>query len=361
MNILFIIIFSSTLVLLLFNTFIYNSLNRLFRSKPCKESSVKISVIIAAKNEEKNIPNLIESLQSQSYDPNLFEVIIVDDNSTDNTFSIAESLIKNLNNFKVMRASNKKYEAKKGALDFGITQSQHPNILITDADCTPSIDWIKCYADKFDNGDGIIFGIAPFDQSRNLINKIACFENLRSQMLIFGFANLGMPYSASARNLGFTKAAFDLFGGYNNTINTLSGDDDLLLQEGVKNNLKVGLIINRTAFVQSNTKINISDYIKQKARHTSTSFHYLIRPKLILSLWHLSNLLILFSSLLIFMNSVFILPVFIKFLFDIFMINIFQKNFGYKFNLIEFIVLQIIYEINLILFFFNARKYSHKW
>ena len=361
MNILFIIIFSSTLVLLIFNTFIYNSLNRLFRTKPCKESSVKISVIIAAKNEEKNIPNLIDSLQSQSYDSNLFEVIIVDDNSTDNTFNIAKSLTDNLSNFKVLQASDKKYEAKKGTLDFGITQSLHSNILITDADCTPSVDWIMCYADKFDNRNEIIFGIAPFVQLKNPVNKIACFENLRSQMLMFGFANFGMPYSASARSFGFTKAAFETIGGYENINNTLSGDDDLLLQEGIKNKLKIGLIVNRTAFVQSNTKIDFSDYFKQKARHTSTSLHYLIRPKLILSLWHISNLLILFSSLLIFLNSVFILPVFIKFLFDIFMVNIFQKNFGYKFNLIEFIILQIIYEIDLILFFFSAKKYSHKW
>ena len=94
----------------------------------------------------------------------------------------------------------------------------------------------------------MLFGIAPFYQKKNLVNKISCFENLRSSVLSFSMASIGLPYTAAARNFGFSKNAFESLGGYSKTKDTKSGDDDLLLREAVKNKLKIG-VVTRTRII----------------------------------------------------------------------------------------------------------------
>lgn len=361
MTILFAIIFLLTLIFLIYTTLIYAALNKLFKWKKSGTSELKLSVVVAAKNEEQNIHTLISALKKQSYSSKLFEVIIVDDNSTENTLEIIKSEISDLDNFEVIKAENKIYKAKKGALDIGIKYSSNPYIVITDADCKPSVDWLKSLANKFAQGNDFVFGIAPYQQTKSFVNKIASFENLRAHILIFAFAKLGLPYSAAARSFGFSKSSFDKIGGYTNTTETLSGDDDLLLREAVKNKLKIGLLTSESAFVLSDTKKNYREYISQKLRHTSTSYHYSLKNKIILASWHISNIVLLFSSFFIFYDSVFFLPIFLKIILDIFIVNNFQRNFGYKFNPLEIVLIQIIYEIQLIYFFILAKKFSAKW
>ncbi len=324
-------------------------------------SNTKLSVIIAAKDEEKNIPKLIISLSNQTYPKENYEVIIVDDNSGDNTFEIAKNKINELPNFKILKVQNKKYKGKRGALQYGIEKSKYPNILITDADCKPESNWIQKFANKFNAGYDFIFGIAPYKQTGTIINKIACFENLRTHILTFAFANLGLPYSAAARSFGFKKKSFEQIKGYKNTTETLSGDDDLLLREAVKNNLQITTISEPDAFVFSETKQTFKDYIKQKARHTSSSNYYSLSVKLMLGFWHLLNLFFLFSSILFFLDISFSILFFIKILTDFITVNLFMKKFGYKFNFFEIIYLQIIYEILLIINYINGQFSKNKW
>jgi len=361
MTILFATIFMLTIIFLLYTIIIYSSLNKLFKPEFLSPSELKLSIVIAAKNEADNITSLITALKKQSYPSHLFEVIIVDDNSTDASFKTVSSEISDLNNFRVIIAENKTYEAKKGALDIGIKHSSNPYIVITDADCIPSEDWLNSFANKFAQNDDFVFGIAPYKQTKSLVNRIASFENFRAHIIMFAFAKLGFPYSAAARSFGFSKSAFEKIGGYKNTTETLSGDDDLLLREAVKNNLKIGLISSDSSFVFGETKQTVSEFITQKLRHTSTSYHYSFKNKVMLGLWHVSNIILLLSSFLIFFDSVFILPIFIKIIMDMFLLNSFQRNFGYKFNLLEMFLIQIIYELQLIYFFILAKNFSAKW
>ena len=148
------------------------------------------SIIIAAKNEEKNLPFLIDSLLKLEYKKDNFEVIIIDDNSTDATFLKAKELTENLSNYKIIKAENKIYEGKRGALEIGITNSKYDNVLITDADCIPEQNWLNEYSRKFDEGYDFLFGVAPFKKENSFINNISCFENLRAHILLFILLNL---------------------------------------------------------------------------------------------------------------------------------------------------------------------------
>ena len=322
---------------------------------------LNISIVVAAKNEASNLRSLISSLKSLHYPEDKFEIIIVDDESEDETFSLAKKLCADLRNCSIVKATDKKFESKRGALDIGIQNSNNPFILITDADCSPEKDWLRIYSEKFSEGYDLIIGIAPFYQTGNLVNKISCYENFRNSILAFAAVNLGVAYTASARNFGFKKEAFLKIGGYKNTTGTISGDDDLLLREVVKGKLRIGIISSPGSFVYSESKTTFKDYFSQRARHTQTSPHYLLKQRLFLATWHSLNIIFLLSPVLISMNIIFIIPFGIKILFDITVCKVQQKKFGYKFSVIESIYLQFIYEIFLIIHIIRSKTTTIKW
>jgi len=322
---------------------------------------IKFSIIIAAKNEEQNLPLLFKSLNKLNYPKEYFEIIFVDDQSTDNTKSIIENLIIENSHISIYESHNKKYPGKRGALEIGISHAKYEYIMITDADCEPKQEWLNSFAEKFKQGYDFIFGIAPFHQTTSFVNKISCFENLRSQMLMFTVAKMGFPYSAAARSFGFRKTAFDNLEGYKNTTKTLSGDDDLLLQEAIKNKMKIATVETPSAFVFSAAKNKLNDYLNQKARHTASSNYYLLKHKIFLGIWHLLNLSFLFSVFLTFINILFALPFVIKLIFDVIIVQVKQNNFGYKFGIAESVYLQIIYELLIIVNYIKATFGKTKW
>ena len=333
------------------------------QSPPLNSNSLvtKFSIVVAAKNEEDNLASLISALSKIDYPKENFEVIIVDDNSTDKTFTLATELTSTLENFRVVKAENKKYEGKRGALDYGIETAKNEYIIITDADCVPGKNWLIRYKEKFNKEFDLIIGIAPFNQKQTLVNKVSCYENFRNTLLKILSVKIGLPYTATARDFGFNKKSFEKIEGYKNTTDTISGDDDLLLREAVKNKLKIGLLTSKDSFVYSETKKLFRDYFSQRARHTQTSFHYLLKQTLFLSTWHSVNIAFLFSPLLAFINLYFLLPFAVKLILDLLISVLFQRKINYKFSIIETIYLQFFYEIFLIVHLFNAKFNRIKW
>jgi len=356
----YLIILSITILFLLNGLIIY-SMKRMNGNGKNENNPVNISVIIAAKNEEENIDSLVESLNSLNYPVEMFEVILIDDNSTDGTFEKLKLKTNTNKNFSVLELKTNGSNGKREALSLGIRNAKYPYILITDADCRPQIDWLKACSKKFSLGYDMIFGIAPFYQRQNNVNKISCFENLRNSIVSFSMALLELPYTATARNFGFTKNAFDSVLGYSNTKDTISGDDDLLLREAVKKKIRIGVITEAGSFVYSETKKTLKEYLYQKARHTQTSFHYLKKHQFILGFWHLLNLSFLFSPLLMFYVPLLGLLLPAKLITDFTVVKSNQTKFGYQFSTIQIFSLQIFYEILLIVHFFNARFSSIRW
>jgi poly-beta-1,6-N-acetyl-D-glucosamine synthase len=356
-------------IILLFISLIVLSINiillasfPIFTQKPVISTNyLNMSIVITMKNEMRNLVNLFSSLETQNYPQDNFEAILIDDDSTDNSYQKAVELAQGKNNFRVTKADNKKFPGKKGALDFGISNAKYPYIVITDADCMPAQNWLAGYSEKFTENFDFLFGIAPFVQTKGIINKITCFENLRSSILTFSFAKLKSPYSAAARNMGFKKSSFEKIGGFNNTMQTISGDDDLLIREAVKQNMKIGIVSVANSFVLSNSKTTLSEYLNQKSRHTKTSLHYLPIHKLLLGFWHLSNILILFSLILLPINFFFGLPFFIKICGDMIVILSSKRKLKYNFKLYEIPLSQLIYELFLIVNFFNSLRKTIPW
>jgi cellulose synthase/poly-beta-1,6-N-acetylglucosamine synthase-like glycosyltransferase len=331
--------------------------------KPSSQNSgdLGLSVIISFKDEEYNLENLFSNLKKLNYPKDKFEVILVDDGSTDNSYHTALKLVNRHDNYRVIKAHMKRFPGKKGALEVGIRNSKFPFILITDADCIPTKDWLLGYAEKFNEKYDFLFGLAPLIQTNGLINKISCFDNLRSTVLTFTSTNLGIPYSAASRNFGFSKSAFEKLGSFSNTMQTLSGDDDLLLREAIKQKMKIGIVDTQESFVLTNSKSKLRDYLQQKARHTKTSLYYLPKHQFLLGFWHLANILILCSPLFGFMNILFMIPFLIKIITDLILVVHLQDRLFYKFKLIEIALLQLIYELFLVVNFIGSFRKNIPW
>ncbi|MEE9431152.1 MAG: glycosyltransferase [Melioribacteraceae bacterium] len=353
------IIFISIIIFVIYN-YIFYKLN-LNQQSYKKNNQLKLSVVIAAKNEQENLETLITSLNKLNFPKENYEVIIVDDNSEDTTLLLARQLTLPHSNYTVVTTSVKKYGGKRGALQIGIELAKNPYIVITDADCEPESDWLLEYSNKFHQGYDFLFGIAPFRMAYSITNKLSRFENLRSHILSLSFANIGLPYSAAARSFGFRKKSFNMIEGYKHTTETLSGDDDLLLREAKKNNMKIGTITNPNAFVFSSTPKYFKDYLRQKARHTSTSNYYLFRNQLLLAVWHLLNLFFLFSLFLMFLNPIFLVLFLVKIISDCFIVRRLMKKFTYNFSLYEIFYLQIFYEVMIIINYVSGLFSKNKW
>ncbi len=339
-----------------YKAFIYQlSRKNVTTSKP------KLSLIIAAKNEKENINSLIDSLKQLDYPNENFEVIIVDDNSTDKTSEFIQARISDKQNFVLIRADRKEIEGKKGALTIGIRNAKNNFIIITDADCKPEINWLQTMAGGLEYGYDFVFGVAPIQSGKSLAEKISAFENLRNTFLTIAAVGLNVPYSAAARSFAFRKSSFERIGGYSKTTETVSGDDDLLLREAVKKRMLIGTVIEPDAFVYSSSPETFSEYFKQKRRHLQTSFHYLPKQKLFLGFWHLINLISLLSLVLVFITPLLALPFAVKLVYDFFVVIIHQKKLGHSFKLYEIVYLQILFEVFVVINFFNSLSGNVKW
>lgn len=326
-----------------------------------KSEKIQLSVIIAAKNEELNLDQLFIALENQNYPRDKFEVIFVDDNSTDGTFARAKEFSNRFPNFHLIKAEQKNLPAKKGALELGIGLSRFPFLLFTDADCSPQTNWLNAFSEKFSLNFDLIFGLAPFRFKNSFANHYFCFENFRTTVLTTSSAWFKLPYSAASRSLGIKRDVFNKLGGFTNTLQTLGGDDDLLIREAVKNNCKIGIVAAEDSLVFSNAQENFSNYFSQKRRHTATSFHYLRQHKLFLGVWHLANILAV--------DALFFLPfypeagfIFLsKILCDYLLVYTFQKKFNYKFSFGEIFFFQIMYESFVVFHFFSAKFFKVRW
>lgn len=355
------VIYLITFSFLLLSIYVYNGFKFELGKMPIYKTFPKLSVVIAAKNEESNIQQLIASLSKLNYPEENFEVIIVDDNSDDNTYALIQSQIAGKNNYRLLKADKKKLPGKKGALLVGIESAKNNFIVITDADCKPEINWLKAIASKLDAGYDFVFGVAPIETGKKLVQKLAAFENLKNSYLTIAAMGINIPYSASARSFAFRKKSFERLGGYSNTMQTISGDDDLLLREAVKSKMLIGTLIDPEAFVYSSAPPTFNEYQKQKVRHLKTSFHYLFKQKIFLAALYLVNLLSIFSVILIFLSPLFLIPFLVKLFFDLFVIIKHQQDLGQKFHIYEIVYLQILFEIFTIINFLNSVFRKSEW
>ena len=199
-----------------------------------------ISVVVCGYNEASYWQTLVEQLLEQDYSN--FEIVLVDDQSNDNTkfiFNQWESHPK----IKLVRINQeiKKGVGKKFALTLGIKAAKHEHLLLTDADCLPVTNqWISKMAGNFSEDKQIVLGYGAYEKRKGLLNKLIRFDAFQVALQYFSYALSGIPYMGVGRNLAYKKSLFFDNKGFASHIHIPSGDDDLFIQEVAhKNNVAI--------------------------------------------------------------------------------------------------------------------------
>lgn len=253
-----------------------------------------VSVIICAKNEEKNLTKNLPYILKQEYTK--LEVILVNDASTDTSLSIMKEFQVEYDSIKIIDILSNNSYGKKHALSQAIKAAKGDYILLTDADCRPnSNNWISAMAETFCNDDTeIVLGYGKYEKKKGFTNSLIRYETLLTAVQYFSYALLGIPYMGVGRNLAYKKALFTNNNGFENHKNIISGDDDLFIKEA-STTKNTSICITKNSFTSSTTPNSFSRWFRQKRRHITTSNYYKMHHKILLGLFFLSKFWMFFT------------------------------------------------------------------
>lgn len=274
-----------------FNIFFFGKFTFL-KQKQDTQRHLGVSVIVCAKNEAENLKKFLPSIISQDYPD--FEIVLINDASSDKTLKVMEAFASKHHSIKVVNVKNTEafWGNKKYALTLGIKASKHDFLLFTDADCTPvSTQWISEMSSHFKVNKTIVLGYSPYKKiKKSLLNKLIRFETLLTGIHYFSFAIIGIPYMGVGRNLAYKKSEFFNANGFIGHIKVRSGDDDLFINQ-VANRANTSICFSKDSFTKSEPETSFKNWFKQKRRHVSTAKYYKLKHKLLLSILYLSQLL----------------------------------------------------------------------
>ena len=268
-----------------------------------KHNPLKVSIIIAARDEAENIRKTIEDLLAQDYEKEYLEIIFIDDHSTDNTGAIIASYAAQGISLISLNETNTINSYKKKAIETAIGGAKGELIITTDADCRMGPNWLKTIVSYYQEG-GYKMISAPVvyfeEQSR--------FERAQSLEFLFligmGAATIGnkRPSTCNGANLAYERTAFYEVGGFKGIDDLASGDDELLLHKmAEKYSNKIGFLKNHDALVYTQAKPTLGAFIQQRKRWASKSTRYKNKSIIVLGvlvwLFNLSILLNLLGGL----------------------------------------------------------------
>lgn len=262
-----------------------------------------VSVIIPARNEEKNISALLDQILRQHYPSNLLEVIVVDDASSDQTRELVKSYAKRSVHLITLKNPENEIAYKKKAIDQGIAESKGKLIITTDADCRVDENWVRTiasYQDKFQAS--FISSPVKMDPSVNLFQKFQVLEF--AGLVGIGAAAIAQckPNMCNGANIAYLKEAYYAVNGFSGNDGIPSGDDEFLMHKmfGASPS-KVMFLTSKEAIVSTAPAATLYEFIQQRKRWVSKSTKYENKMiTLILALCYLFNLSLLINFVLIF-------------------------------------------------------------
>ncbi|MFZ1305498.1 MAG: glycosyltransferase [Ferruginibacter sp.] len=240
--------------------------------------STRITVIIPARNEEENIAACLDSICSQSYPMELFEVLVVDDHSTDNTSAIVNSYAdKNVKLISLKDfVTDELNSYKKKAIEIAMAQSTGELIVTTDADCFVKENWLLTIA-AFYEAYQPQFIAAPvsIDCSNKFIEFFQALDFMTLQGITGASVHKKIHSMCNGANLAYTKKAFEAVNGFAGVDHIASGDDMLLMHKIYKlHPNKVMFLKSKEAIVQTAPVHSVKEFFNQRIRWASKADKY---------------------------------------------------------------------------------------
>jgi len=333
--------------------------------KDVSELSTPISILISARNEEDHIENCLYHISKQDYPKHLFEVIVVDDHSTDGTSEILELCKEKLNlqNLSIINLEERGAEVfgKKEAIKAGINLSKYELILVTDADCIVGPKWVSTIIDYYE------------DTHPKLISgPVGCLEG-NSLFEIMGLGGSGAaamsikkPNMCNGGNLAYLKKIFREVDGFEGFETYGCGDDEFLMHKIAKKYPDdVHFIKSYDCIVDTYAKVPFSDFLTQRKRWVSKSRRYK-NPHSTITAWIvlLFNMIFLLNLILIlfgnFGNS-FVFQIAVKLTLELIFLCLVTGFFKKQKLLKWFIPTQLCHIIYVVFIAFYGNIGGYKW
>ena len=238
-------------------------------------SKASVTVVIAARNEEGNIKQCLESLLLQKHGFENLEIVVVDDQSNDKTAEVVEGFQQN--SVRLIRiGKDEKIWGKKAAIAKGIAAASNEIILTTDADCTFPTTWLNTLVSFMEKTDAV-FVAAPvmFRKERNLFEKFQSLDFLSLQGITAAAVHSNQFNMCNGANLLYTKEAFNKVNGFAGIDHIASGDDMLLMEKiGKEFPGRIKYCYSREAIVSTEPAETVKAFFQQRIRWASKAGSY---------------------------------------------------------------------------------------
>lgn len=288
---------------------------------PSSKNFPSVAVIVAARNEAENLPDLLQDLLEQTYAGDL-SCVIADDRSTDDTWSMIHRFSKAHPQFTAIRITEESTEmtAKKNALTQCIKSTTTDIIIETDADCRMGPEWVSSMIAEFTDDTGIVVGFSSV-RKRSVFAIYQALDFLGIMMTNAGMIQHGKAWSGSGQNLAFRRTYFTAIGGFTGERNPSIGDDFYLVQKIAKlSGVVARFSWNPKSFVTTAPAETLLDFYRQRKRWASDSRGLHLKDPLFFSFLAAAFLLhsaILLQLLLFQISSLFFMVLGAKFLIEL--------------------------------------------
>lgn len=318
------------------HSFLWKGIQKLSRSH-FQQKQEAISIIVAARNEEERIGSLMESLINQDYPSDKFEIIIVNDRSTDSTATIIEQFAKHHSTITLISIESNTSDMphKKNALRLGIEHASFEILAFTDADCIVPKQWLKEISNHYSDDVGVVAGYSPYAVEST--SSYLRYEENKNSLIAASAVGLNIAYMCTGRNFSYRKSIYNDVGGFEKIKSSISGDDDLFLQLVQKNTQwNIRYMISPESYVRTFSPKSFSQFVNQRTRHVSASKYY---PPHITAGYSAVHLFHLFIAGGFFITPVIsIVALMIKYNIDALYIAKGKDCFHETFSIIEFVI-----------------------
>ncbi len=337
-------------------------------------SEVKTAVIIAARNEEKNIAACLDAIIAQSYPEKKQEIIVVDDSSTDATNTIVQQYCSRHQHIRLISLPVN-LSGKKEAIKFAIASTQAELIVTTDADCVAGKNWLQSIVSFYDHTKAKMI-VAPvcFHDERSVFEKMQSLELMALMGSTGGALYFNNAILCNGANLAYSKKAYEEVNGFEGIDQQPTGDDVLLMYK-IKSRYPDGIkfLKHSDAIVKTNAKTTVGEFLEQRKRWASKKFSSLNGEtkltSIIVYIFSCSLVLLLLSSGFALVQSRAYLPflgiglilMLIKCLIDFLLLILTASFFNKKTYLYLFLPEQVIYIFYVLMVGMLAQKGKYEW
>ena len=230
-----------TFLELIYYYVIYARFSFLKKKKAVAIQNVPISIVMVVKDAASVLLKTLPKLLNQQYED--FEVVIVNDNSQDETQLLVVEYQQQYKNIKLVNLDTAvtTIRGKKFALSMGIRCATYDHVIITDPECSPtSSHWLEKMTQNFVGQKRIVLGYSTYEKRNNLFNRLLHFDTLVNAVQYFSLARIHSTYRGDDKNMAFTKSLFDAQRGFASHNHISYGDEDIFISRAAtKNNTAI--------------------------------------------------------------------------------------------------------------------------